>query len=391
MSNLSAALDEQSYDDTDERPGQAPTPVEVRRNGARSRRRWAAWPRRSPSPTSPAPPAAARWLDWALVLVMGAIARGLPASRSSTPATPLLVADEQGVRIRLGRSWRGLPWSASSTSSTSRAAGCSATAAWWCVAHDRRAPRRPGRSALPSGPVDGPTHGSPLAMPLALSTRVTGADGDLTAGARAARRRADQVVERRVVGRDPRRRRPTDRRARRSTSLRSTPTSTTTSAVHDVRAPTMARDADAERRPRPGAEPPSPRSPWRCRSSPARPRSRCATRSAAPAPRSGSTAPPRSRPTPSETDGTTSRDLPEARELRRPGSVDLVEDTVVWSDRVQPDLPSRATRSPRSSSTTSTVEPAADPVVGPELAAARTRLGADASTSSPSAPGSVRT
>ena len=48
-------------------------------------------------------------LDWALTglmaLIAGTYAAGLVDAR-----TPLLVADPQGVRIRLGRTWRGLTW-----------------------------------------------------------------------------------------------------------------------------------------------------------------------------------------------------------------------------------------------------------------------------------------
>src|SRR6188472_2028068 len=50
-------------------------------------------------------------LDWAFVVAMGLLGAywlvGLVDAR-----TPLLVADAQGIRIRLGRTWRGLPWTA---------------------------------------------------------------------------------------------------------------------------------------------------------------------------------------------------------------------------------------------------------------------------------------
>ena len=50
-------------------------------------------------------------LDWALCLVMGVIAAYYLASLLDA-RTPLLVADQLGVRIRLGNQWRGLPWDA---------------------------------------------------------------------------------------------------------------------------------------------------------------------------------------------------------------------------------------------------------------------------------------
>ena len=62
------------------------------------------------------------------------------------------------------------------------------------------------------------------------------------------------------------------------------------------------------------------------------------------------------------------------RELRRPGSVNLVEDTQVWGERVSPIArPGHAVEPLLVDDYV--VEPAEDPVVGPELVAARTRLG----------------
>ena len=63
---------------------------------------------------------------------------------------------------------------------------------------------------------------------------------------------------------------------------------------------------------------------------------------------------------------------PEGRELRRPGRVSLVEETQSWGDRV------RAIARPGEPVEPLVlddfeVEPAEDPVIGPELAAARTR------------------
>nr|WP_246416664.1 helix-turn-helix domain-containing protein [Nocardioides luti] len=68
------------------------------------------------------------------------------------------------------------------------------------------------------------------------------------------------------------------------------------------------------------------------------------------------------------------RELPEARELRRPGSVNLVEDTVLWGDRVRPIARAGASVEPIVIDDFS-AEPAEDPIIGPEFAAARTRLG----------------
>ncbi|WP_341241685.1 helix-turn-helix domain-containing protein [uncultured Nocardioides sp.] len=77
----------------------------------------------------------------------------------------------------------------------------------------------------------------------------------------------------------------------------------------------------------------------------------------------------------SEGSGTATR-LPEARELRRPGSVSLVEDTVQWSQRDDRVRPIATEGSPVEPIVLDDLgEPAVDPVIGPELAAARTRLG----------------
>ena len=64
----------------------------------------------------------------------------------------------------------------------------------------------------------------------------------------------------------------------------------------------------------------------------------------------------------------------EGRELRRPGSVNLVEDTQVWGERVSPIARGGNAVEPLLIDEFA-VEPAEDPVVGPELVAARTRLG----------------
>ena len=72
----------------------------------------------------------------------------------------------------------------------------------------------------------------------------------------------------------------------------------------------------------------------------------------------------------------------EPGELRRPGSVPLVEDTQAWGDRDWGDLHGNVRPLARAGDAVEPLvidddapEPAADPVIGPELAAARTRLG----------------
>src|ERR1700754_699130 len=100
---------EQGYDDTTtpEPLGLAPNPVEVRRNGGVAgfvgvvaSTVAIAYLARATSTGAP--------LDWALAGLMGVLGIGHLAAMVDA-RTPLLVADTQGVRLRLGRNWRGLP------------------------------------------------------------------------------------------------------------------------------------------------------------------------------------------------------------------------------------------------------------------------------------------
>ena len=133
-------------------------------------------------------------LDWAFVVVMGLLGAYWLASLVDA-RTPLLVADAQGIRIRLGRTWRGLPW----------------TAVHHVEHTPRRGPLRDGRlvvvphnlelieSELTGAgkrhtTISRMLHGAPLAVPLGLSTRVVGAGDDLTLALGRVARDASQVV-----------------------------------------------------------------------------------------------------------------------------------------------------------------------------------------------------
>lgn len=99
------------------------------------------------------------WLDWAMVLVTGAIAAAHLQSLIDA-RVPLLVVDEHGVRMRRGGTWHGLPWRDIE-----------------CVEHDpRHGVLRDGRITLV--PRDGDV--GERSVRLSLATRVIGADGDLT-------------------------------------------------------------------------------------------------------------------------------------------------------------------------------------------------------------------
>ena len=152
-----------------------PEPVEVRRNAAVSAVLGAA---------SAAVAIAYLWragaggngLDWLLCGVMAAFAvvflHSLLDSR-----TPLMVADEMGVRLRLGTQWRGLPWEAIDR----------------VVVHPRKGVLRDGRVLISlvhvTRTIEGldnrarrhallnrKMYGAALAVPLGVATRLEGTD-----------------------------------------------------------------------------------------------------------------------------------------------------------------------------------------------------------------------
>ena len=406
--------DHESYEEsTDRGPeplGLAPDPVEIRRNGG-----LAALVGGIASAVGIAYLARATgsgaWLDWLLFLVMGGL--GVSYLLAFVDArTPLLVADTQGVRIRLGRTWRGMPWGA--------------------LAHvehtPRRGPLRDGRLVLVprntervleeldrsgrrQSRIAQRLYGAPFAVPLALSTRVTGAGEDLTAAlVRLAGDPAAVVEVAPAQVEVPEAEAPTSEHE-------DVPVAPTRLDVH-VPEPAethqdeddlAADDAPARRWPDPrpalahgigvvsallqrrragdeqDADPeletasdPAPVAP-----EPTEPQM---TASATPSPlrdpiaavraefRSDLTIGGSALADGSADDDAAVRDLAGGRELRRAGSVNLVEDTVVWSDRVRPIAREGSAVEPLVIDDFS-IEPAEDPVVGPELVAARTRLG----------------
>jgi Helix-turn-helix domain len=283
-------------------------------------------------------------LDWALVVAMGLLGAywlvGLVDAR-----TPLLVADAQGIRIRLGRTWRGLPWTAVHHVEHTPRQGLRRDGRLVVVPHNLElieaeltgtGKRHTSISRL--------LHGAPFAVPLGLSTRVIGADGDLTGALGRVARDASQIVvlepaaaevedpesaEASVETVDPVEERKAPEAREASSSAEASVSSEGEVVVPVVIAsptPAALRETGAARR--------------------------------------------------SEVrrDVVVDEDEPEGRELRRPGRVSLVEETQSWGDRV------RAIARPGEPVEPLVlddfeVEPAEDPVIGPELAAARTRLG----------------
>lgn len=263
-------------------------------------------------------------LDWLLAVGMGAVA-ALWLAALLDARTPLLVADTQGIRIRLGRTWQGLTWSE--------------------VHHVDHLPRRgflhDGRLVVvPHNPdrveaeLDRRSrwhaawaqwwHGAPLAVPLGLSTRVVTDAPDVGEALVRLAPHADQVVL--VAGR---------------------PQPTVETGPED--------EGEDEGEPdNQGA-------------------ATALVASPAPSPLRDSLAGRRAevhRDVVSEVE----EEPAQGRELHRPGSVSLVEETESWGERVRP-IARVGDPVTQLVIDDFALEPAEDPVIGPEIAAARTRLG----------------
>lgn len=311
-------------------------------------------------------------LDWALAGVLGLIGIGYLAALVDA-RTPLLVADTQGVRIRLGRAWRGLPWGALARVEHTPRRGLLRDGRLVMVVHNpARLLEELDGSARRQSRLSQRLYGAPFALPLGLSTRVAGAGEGLTTALTALAAGSSQVVEigttevpvevdpetqvevevetaeepRRVV--DPR---PVLAHALYRVSglfERTDRTDRTDRVDEDVDVLVEEVEvAEDDATPVASATPSPLRLPTTA--------SRIELRRDA------------------EPDATDEDPDEGGRELRRPGSVSLVEDTQVWSDRVAPISREGHAVEPLLIDDHA-VEPAADPVVGPELAAARTRL-----------------
>ena len=265
-------------------------------------------------------------LDWTFVAAMALLGAYWLVSLVDA-RTPLLVADVQGIRIRLGRTWRGLPWTAVHHVEHTPRRG---------PLHDGRLVVVPHNVELIEAELTGAekrrvsfsrlVHGAPFAVSLGLSTRVVGAGEDLTAALGRVARNASQVVEV-----EP----PAE-------------LSITTEDLDDHEAPVDAPQVEAA------------------------PLERALVASPTPAALRESTSARRSEVTRDITVETDHE--PTGREHHRPGRVGLVEETQSWGDRVRAIARLGEPIEPLVLDEFE-VEPAEDPVIGPELAAARTRLG----------------
>ena len=123
-------------------------------------------------------------VDWVVAAVL-AVVGVVNLAALLDARTPLLVADDLGVRLRLGRTWVGLPWGGLHQVEHRARRG------WWhdglLVVHthyvqrfleDLDAPAR--RTAR----LNARLHRAPLAVPLGLGTKVVGAPEGVTAALR---------------------------------------------------------------------------------------------------------------------------------------------------------------------------------------------------------------
>jgi len=111
-------------------------------------------------------------LDWALCVVMAAIGAAYLANLVDA-RTPLLVADELGLRVRLGHQWRGLPWDAVGSVAVQPRRG-------WRDGRLMFAPHSLGRAldgldarGRRAAAANQRAYGAALAVPVGLTTRVS--------------------------------------------------------------------------------------------------------------------------------------------------------------------------------------------------------------------------
>ena len=281
-------------------------------------------------------------LDWALAVLMGLLGGYWLASLADA-RTPLLVADTQGVRMRLGRAWHGLPWSAVQRVEHLPRRGLLRDGRLVVVPHNEElVASELSRSGARQVALTRLLYSAPFAVPLGLTTRVVGAGEDLSAALERVARDAGQVV---VLETAP-------------------PAPDETDEIDDGDGSDRPEPTEGTARPDTDEAPETPEVPEVPR----------IHASAQPLPLRESTAGRRSEVRRDAEPDAGDEAAHEGRALRRPGSVDLVEETQAWGDRVRPIAREGDAVAPLVLDDFA-VEPAEDPVVGPEITAARTRLG----------------
>ena len=306
-------------------------------------------------------------LDWAVCALMALVAVAHLAALLDA-RTPLLVADDLGVRLRLGRSWAGLTWGSLQRVQVTGRAGLRDGRVVLVPRNAERVEAEADAGARRSLRLARRLYGAPFTVPLSLATRVVGTD-DIEAALRAL---AEGRTE--VTGgwpEDP----ETDEHVESTAPVEAPEDDLEPSTPAVLRwthpGPALAHGIGvvaARLRSRPDVDAPG-------------------TTEAVPAPLVASSTPSPLRHLvtsrrsevrsdlvaganalkPDLDEDVTRRALPEELELRRPGGVDLED----WVAPVA--IPGDALETVVIDDLA--IEPAVEPVIGPEFAAARTRLG----------------
>ncbi|WP_432479243.1 helix-turn-helix domain-containing protein [Nocardioides sp. GXQ0305] len=317
-------------------------------------------------------------VDWVLAGGLALLGVGHLAALVDA-RTPLLVADTQGVRLRLGRDWRGLPWGAlSRVEHTPRRGLLRDGRLVMVVRNPARLVEELDRAGRRQSWLSQKLYGAPFAVPLGLSTRVRCADGDLTAALTELAAGSSKVVE--VLPEQ------VDDEAEDAAAEPVEPVEAVPAVPVEAVPVDETDDAPRLRDPRPGLARTLTRVAGLWQRTPSDdPEVEVSAADtdaddATPAPEPVSDTPsPLREPSPAvraevRREAEPDEEDLEGRELRRPGSVSLVEDTVVWGERVSPIAQAGHPVEPLLIDDHA-IQPADDPVVGPELHAARTRLG----------------
>ncbi len=300
-------------------------------------------------------------VDWALAAAIGMLGVGWLVALVDA-RTPLLVADAQGVRVRLGRSWRGLPWGAVARIEHTPRASFLRDGRLVVVPHNpERLVDELDAGASRRAAVSNWLYGAPLALPLGLATRVVGTT-DLSAALAALADRTTELVV--IDDRDDEA--ELDRLPGQPDGEEPEPEPTTPPRVRDPRpllASGIARiSALLPRRDAVLDDDDAIEEPVEDELDDAAYELPLAT--------------PTPAPTREPVVGARS-DVRRADETAAAGPrapVEMVEDDQVWSDRVRPIAREGSAVAPLVIDELG-IEPADDPVVGPEIRAARTRLG----------------
>ena len=122
-------------------------------------------------------------LDWAVCALMALLAVAHLAALLDG-RTPLLVADDQGVRLRMGRSWAGLTWGSLRRVHVTARAGLRDGRVVLVPRHAERVLADADAGARRSFRLARRLYGDPFTVPLSLASRVVGTD-DIEAALRA--------------------------------------------------------------------------------------------------------------------------------------------------------------------------------------------------------------